>query len=163
MSKPDLVDSLRVAKENERIASETYAEAAKIMQNPRGKELFEQLSKWEGFHYGLLADLEKSLKEKGNFIKYWGKEFPLPPLLEIKAADEPQNSSIVKIISDAMNLERRAEETYADLALQVTDPMGHDLFSRLSQDEHTHYRILSGAYWTLTNLGTWKWPFPGIE
>lgn len=163
MSKPDLVDSIRVVKENERIAREHYADAAKIINDPRGKELFEQLSEWEGFHYALLTDLENSLKEKGNFIRYWGKEFPLPPILEIRTVDEPQHQSLITIISEARILEREAEEAYADLASQITDPMGYELFARLSEDEHMHYRILSSAFWTLTNLGVWKWPYPRIE
>ena len=163
MSKPDLVDSIRVVKENERIAQEHYADAARIIQNPRGKQLFEQLSEWENYHYGLLTDLEKSLKEKGNFIKYWGKEFSLPSTLEIRVAAEPEHQSLIKIISDAMMLERQAEEAYSDLAITTTDPMGHELFTRLSEDEHIHYRILSAAFWTLTNLGVWKWPYPRNE
>ena len=160
MRTPNLLDAIRVVKENERIASESYAGAAQNISSPMGKKLFEQLSEFEKFHYEKLTILEKSLGEKGDFINYEGKEFPLPPKLEIKAAEEPGPKSVMKIISEAMDLEKQAEKAYADLAAQLTDPQGHKMFSRLSEEEHTHYLILSNAYWTLTNLGVWTWSRP---
>ncbi|MGB5844273.1 MAG: ferritin family protein [Anaerolineales bacterium] len=160
MSTPNLLDAIRVVKENERIASESYADAARNISNRMGKELFEQLSKFEKFHYEQLTTLEKSLEDKGDFINYEGKEFPLPPTFEIKAAEEPNQKSLMGIISEAMELEKQAEKAYADLAAQITDPQGHEMFSRLSEEEHNHYRILTEAYWTLNNLGVWKWSRP---
>lgn len=160
MSTPNLLDAIRVVKENERRASESYADAAKKIRHPIGKNLFEQLSKFEQFHYERLTALEKSLEEKGDFINYEGKEFPLPPIFEIKASEEPNTKSIMTIISEALILEQQAEKAYTDLAAQLTDLQGHEMFSRLSEEEHNHYRILMEAYWSLTNLGVWKWSRP---
>lgn len=160
MSNTTLLDAIRVVKENERIASDTYANAAQKISNPIGKTLFEQLSEFEQFHYTQITALEKSLMEKGNFISYPGKDFPLPPVFEIKAAKELNHKSVISIISDAIDLEKQAEKTYANLAAQVTDSQGHTMLSRLSEEEHYHYRILREAYWTLTNLGVWKWSPP---
>lgn len=160
MSTPNLLDAIRVVKENERIASESYAGAAQKMRNPMGKELFEQLSEFEKFHYEQLTALEKSLEENGDFINYEGKEFPLPPTFEIKAAEEPNQKTIMEIISEAKELEKQTELAYADLAAKLSDPQGHEMFSRLSEEEHIHYRILTEAYWTLNNLGVWKWSRP---
>ena len=157
MSIPNLLDAIRVVKENEKIATESYADAAQNISNRMGKELFEQLSEFEKFHYKQLTALEKSLEEKGDFINYEGKEFPLPPTFEIKAAEEPNQKTLMEIISEAKELEKQTEKAYADLADQITDPQGHEMFSRLSEEEHDHYRILSEAYWTLNNLGVWKW------
>jgi rubrerythrin len=160
MITPNLLDAIRVVKENERIASASYADAAQKIGNPMGKKLFEQLSEFEKFHYEQLTALETSLEEKGDFINYEGKEFPLPPIFEIKAAQEPSTKSVMTIISTAMDLELQAEKAYADLAAQTTDPRGHEMFSRLSEEEHKHYRLLLDAYWTLNNLGTWTWSRP---
>jgi rubrerythrin len=160
MNTPTLLDAIRVVKENERIASESYANAAQSISDPIGKILFEQLSEFEKFHYEKLTTLEKSLEEKGEFIYYEGKGFPLPPKFEIQASKEPGTKSIMKIITEAMDLEKQAEKAYADLAAELTDPQGHEMFSRLSKEEHNHYRILSDAYWTLNNLGVWTWPRP---
>jgi rubrerythrin len=160
MSNTNLLDAIRVVKENERIAAETYADAATKITNALGKQLFEQLSEFERFHYAQVSALEISLTEKGTFLSYNGKDFPLPPLFEIKAAREADRKSAVSIVLDAIDLERQAEKAYADLAERVADPEGHAMFSRLSNEEHNHYRILNEAYWTLSNLGVWKWAPP---
>lgn len=160
MSNTTLLDAIRVVKQNERIASDTYAGAAKKISNPLGKQLFEQLSAFEQFHFVQVSALEISLTEKGTFLSYEGKDFPLPPIFEIKAAQEANKKSAISMITEAINLERLAEKTYADLADQVTDPEGHAMFRRLSDEEHNHYRILSEAFWTMTNLGVWKWSPP---
>jgi rubrerythrin len=154
MNTPNLLDAVRVVKENERIAMETYANAAKRI--PATSQLFNQLSEFEKFHYERLTALEKSLEEKGGFIDYEGKEFVLPPKFEVKFAEEPGQQSIMQVISEAIKLERAAQKAYADLAAQLTDPRGHKMFIRLSEEEHNHFIILLDAYWSLNETGVWK-------
>ena len=157
MNTPSLLDAVRVVKENERLASASYASAAQKISNSLGKQLFEQLSEFEKFHYDQLSALELSLQGTGDFINYQGKEFPTPPVFEVKAAQDPESKSVMTIITEAMDLEKQAEKAYADLAAQTDHPQGHQMFKRLSEEEHNHYRILSEAYWTLNNMGTWRW------
>jgi rubrerythrin len=152
----NLLDAIRVVKENERIASEKYANAAQMLGQV-GKELFLQLSEFEQFHYERITALEKSLLEKGDYISYEGKEFPLPPIFDVKAAEEPNKKSTMQIITEALELEKQAEKAYSDLASQISEPLGHQMFLRLSEEEHNHYRILSKAYWSLNDSGVWKW------
>jgi rubrerythrin len=156
MNTTNLLDAIRVVKENERIASEKYANAAQILAKV-GKELFMQLSEFEKYHYERITALEKSLMEKGDYINYEGKEFPLPPIFEIKAAEEPNKKSIMQVITEALELEKQAEKAYADLAAQITDEQGHKMFIKLSEEEHNHFRILTKAYWSLNDTGVWKW------
>ncbi|MCJ7717737.1 MAG: hypothetical protein MUO54_14620 [Anaerolineales bacterium] len=158
MSTPSMLDAIRIVKENERLASSSYADAAQKINNPNGRMLFEELAKFEKFHFERLSALEASLEETGKYINYEGKEFPSPPIFEIKAAQEPNLKSIMKIISEAMELEREAENEYADLAIKSEDPQGYEMFRKLSAEENIHWRILMDAYWALTNLGTWEWP-----
>ena len=157
MTTTSLLDAVRVVKENERLASQSYAKAAKTIRHQMGKELFTQLSEFEKYHLKQLTALEKSLQENGDYINYEGKAFPLPPKFEIKAAEEPNQKSVMMIISEAMELEKQAEKSYADLAAQLTDPQGQRMFLRLSEEEHNHNRILSEAYWSLNDRGIWKW------
>jgi rubrerythrin len=63
----------------------------------------------------------------------------------------------MNIITRALELEKQAEQAYADIADQVTDRQGHAMFLRLSGEEHKHYQILKEAYWNLTNFQQWKW------
>lgn len=154
MNPPNLLEAIRIVKENERIAWEAYANAAKRI--PATRVLFEQLSEFEKFHYERITALEKSLEEKGDFIDYEGREFILPPVLEVKFADEPGQKSLMQVISDAIQLEIKAENAYADLAAQLTDPRGRKMFLRLSEEEHIHYNILTEAFWSLNQTGVWK-------
>ncbi len=159
MNTPNLLDAIRIVKENERLAMESYANAAKKV-NPLGKALFEQLSEFEKYHYERLTALEKSLEESGQFINYQGKALVLPPMLELKFTDEPEHKSLMEIITEAKNLEKRAEKAYGDLADQIGDPQGHAMFVQLSEEEHIHYVILSDAYWSLNQTTVWKYSRP---
>jgi len=160
MTTTNLLDAIHVACENERIACESYANASKGLTNPLAKELFERLSEFEQYHFDRLTALEKSLKEGNDYIDYAGKEFPLPPIFEIPAAQEPQQKSVMKIISEARQLERQAQQAYADLANQIEDPQGQAMFKRLAEEEDIHYRILTEVYWNLNDRGIWKWSHP---
>jgi rubrerythrin len=162
MHTSNLLEAIRVVKENERIAKQSYEDAAGRMQDSMGKTLFEQLSAFEQYHYERLTALEKSLEETGEYIDYEGMDFPMPPVFEIKAAQDCDQKSLMQIITEARELETEAEQAYADLAMQITDQRGHDMFMQLSEEEHIHYRVLSDAYWTLNNLGMWKWAQPRL-
>jgi rubrerythrin len=159
MDIPNLLDAVRIVKENEKLAMESYANASKKI-NPLGKALFEQLSEFEKYHYERLTALEKSLEESGQFINYVGKEFILPPRLEIKFVDEPGRKSIMEIITEARKVETTAEKAYANLAAQLDDPQGHAMFVRLSEEEHKHYEILTDAFWSLNQTASWTYTRP---
>lgn len=160
MNTPNLLDAIRVAKENEKNAYEKYADAARDLVNPIARQLFGQLSEFEKFHLEKLTALEKSFQETGKFILYEGKAFPLPPVFEIKAAEEPNKKSVMQIISEARELEKQAEETYASIANKCPDQEGKGMFNKLSSEERMHYKILSEAYWSLNQTGSWKWSRP---
>jgi rubrerythrin len=154
------MDAVRVAKENERIATESYASAAVNLVNPIAKELFIQLSEFEKYHLEMLTALEKSLQETGEFIQYEGKEFPLPPVFEIKAAKEPNKKSAMAVITEARELETQAQKAYASLAEQAPQGRGKDMFTRLAEEEHKHYLILTEAWFSINDTGEWKWTRP---
>jgi rubrerythrin len=159
LNTPNLLDAIRIVKENERLASETYANAAKQVSS-LGKELFVQLSDFEKFHYEKLTALEKSLEESGKFINYEGKALILPPKLEIKFAKVPEHKSLMEIITEAKKIEKQSEKVYGDLAEQLDDPQGHAMFAKLSEEEHMHYVILSEAFWSLNQNSIWVYTRP---
>lgn len=160
MTISSLLDAVRVVKENEKVAMQKYAEAAQMVENSLGRSLFEELSKFEAYHFEQLTALEKSLTASGEFINYQGREFPQPPILEVRAAQEPNSKSVMGIITQAIELEKAAEKAYTDLARQTTDTKGIEMFIRLAKEEHDHFRLLTDAYWTLSNFGTWKYERP---
>ncbi len=155
---PTLMDGIRIAKENEKAASEFYARAATTAGNSRARKLFDQLTEFEKIHYDKLTELENSLRDSGAFVGYEGTEFVLSPEMMIKLPELPDQLSLMKIINEAVDLETRAESGYNKLAAMTTDKQGHDLFVRLAEEEHKHFMILKEAYWTLNNLGEWSGP-----
>ena len=155
---PTLADAIRIAKENEKAAADYYAKAAETVGNPMARKLFDQLSDFEKMHFERLTALEESLAKEGAFITYGGTDFVLPPNLVLKMPEIPQWPSVMKIITYAKDLETRAEQGYNALAELTANPQGHDMFLKLAEEEHKHYRILEDVYWTLTNLGEWKGP-----
>jgi rubrerythrin len=156
MPESNLIDAIRVVKENERLASESYASAANDLKNPLARELFKQLSGFEKYHLEMISNLEKSLLESGMYIQYESQQFPLPPLFEIKAAEEPDKKSAMQVISEARDLEQQAEKAYTTLAVQIPDQQGKDMFTKLAGDEKKHYQILTDVYWSLNNTGKWQ-------
>lgn len=160
MSTPSLLDAVRIVKENERIASTKYAEASQKLIQSKCKVLFEQLANFEQYHFEKLSALEASLEKSGGFIPYEGRELVLPPVFEIKAAEEPERKPLMGIISEALDLEEQSQKAYTELAKRITDPFGREMFKRLAEEEGHHFKTLSEVYWTLTNLGTWQYSKP---
>jgi rubrerythrin len=155
---PSLLDGIRLAKENEKAAADFYASAGKTSGNPGAKKLFEELTEFEKIHYERLAALEESLKQDGQYISYAGKDFVVPPSLVIRLPELPDPASVMKVITEAVDLEARAETAYNKLAELTADLQGHDMFLKLAEEEHRHYRLLQDVYWTLNNRGEWKAP-----
>ena len=70
-----LLDALQMAKEIERDAAATYANAAAKAGSSLGHMLFEQLAEFERHHYRQLVALEDSLREQGAFVEYEPREW----------------------------------------------------------------------------------------
>lgn len=153
----NLLDAIQIAMEAEQKAAAFYADAAQETANPLGRRLLEQLAEFERHHYNKLAALEESLRDEGAFIGYEGKELSFPAPGEVEDIEEANKKSAMGIITTALDVEQEAEKRYAALAEQTSDPAGRSMFKRLAEEEHTHYRILRDAYWSLNNRGVWTW------
>jgi rubrerythrin len=156
----DLLSAIQVALEAEQKAAAFYADAAQKTANPLGRKLFDQLAEFERYHYEKLLDLEKSLRDEGAFIEYEGRELALPAPSEVtskEAGKEADKMTAAEVIRFAIDTERQAEERYTALAEQTVDPAGQAMFKQLASEEHSHYLILSDAYFSVSNRGVWEW------
>ena len=148
-----LLDAIRLAKEAEQQASVLYGNAAQEATNPLVRRLFEQLAAFEELHYEKLLDLETSLRDKGAFIKYEGREeLAVPAQGEVERIEGVKKTSGAKVSRQAMDIERAAEERYDALAEQTVDPDGIKMFKRLAKEERNHYLVLERAYYDLSNF-----------
>jgi rubrerythrin len=155
MSMKDLTlrDALAVAKEAEQAAAALYAEAVRDAVNPLVRRLLEQLVGYERYHYQKLVELEKSLQEKGAYIRYEGQApLAVEPASEVPAVESVRHTSAAKVMKQAIGFEKQAEERYAALAEQTDDPDGKAMFERLAGEEHSHRLALTSTYYDMANL-----------
>ncbi len=152
------VRAVKIAMEAEKNAQQAYAKAAKKTINPKGRDMFLQLSEFEMNHYQKLKDLLKSLEEKGEWILYEGtalkrKAIPLK-IGKPKGQEQLTDMDALKI---ATREEKKAQAYYRSMAELTEDPRGRDMYKRLASEEALHEKILDDQYYSLHNTGLWSW------
>lgn len=152
------VKAIRVAIEAEKEAFQAYSKAAKRTKNPKGRDMFQQLSEFEMNHYQKLTGLLKSLQEKGEWILYQGtslKKKTIPLKMEKpKGNEQLTDMDALKI---AIREEKKALAYYRSLAELTRDPRGRDMYKRLADEESLHEKLLNDQYYSLHNTGLWSW------
>ena len=127
------IKAIKVAMEAEKNAYQTYSKAAKKTKNPKGRDMFQQLSEFEMNHYQRLKDLLKSLQEKGEWILYEGttlKKKSIPLKAEKpKGQEQLTDMDALKI---AIREEKKAQAYYRSMAELTKDPRGRDMYKRLA-------------------------------
>ena len=152
------IRAIEVAMEAEKEASRLYGKMSKKTKNPRGRDMFEQLSDFEMNHYNRLRELADSLQEKGEWIHYPGTSLK-NKALAIKA-DQPRGQDQLTDM-DALRLaireEKKAGAYYRSMAELARDPRGKDMYKRLAGEEELHEKLLNDQYYSLHNTGIWSW------
>ena len=121
-TKREDVKAIKVAMEAEKEAYQNYSKMAKKTRNPKGRDMFQQLSEFEMNHYQKLKDLLKSLQEKGEWILYEGtnlKKKTLPLKAEKpKGQEQLTDMDALKI---AIREEKKAQAYYRSMAELTRD------------------------------------------
>ena len=121
-------------------ANRIYTRMADRVRNTLLREKFQLLALEEKKHKDIILRL---------FASMWAGERPeiptsvderLLPLVSIKPS-----SSLVDVLSQAMNAEKSAREFYASLAKRTKAP-NRQMLMYLSKVENTHYLMLRGEY-----------------
>jgi rubrerythrin len=149
---------VKVAMEAERDAYQAYSKAAKKTTNPKGKDMFQQLSEFEMNHYQKLKDLLKSLQEKGEWILYGGtslKKRAIP--LKMSRPKGQEQLTEMDALKMAIREEKKSRAYYQSMAELTKDPLGRDMYKRLADEEALHERLLNDQYYSLHNTGLWSW------
>ena len=157
-TKREDIEIVKVAMGAEKDAYQAYSKAAKKTANPKGRDMFQQLSEFEMNHYQKLKDLLKSLQEKGEWILYGGtslkkKTIPLKTP-KPKGQEQLTDMDALKI---AIGEEKKAQAHYRSMAELTKDPLGRDMYKRLADEEALHERLLNDQYYSLHNTGLWSW------
>lgn len=151
------IKAIKVAIEAEKNAYQTYSKAAKMTKNPKGKDMFQQLSEFEMNHYQKLKNLLKSLESYGEWIIYEGTSFKkkkIPLKVEQPKGKDLSDLDALKI---AIREEKKAQAFYRSLSELTRDPRGRDMYKRLANEEELHEKVLNDQFYSLNNTGVWSW------
>jgi len=150
--------ALRVAIEAEKEAFQAYSKAAKRTRNPKGRDIFQQLSEFEMNHYQKLTGLLKSLQEKGEWILYQGTSLR-KKVIPLKMEKPKGNEQLTDMdaLKTAIREEKKALTYYRSMAELTRDPRGRDMYKRLADEESLHEKLLNDQYYSLHNTGLWSW------
>jgi rubrerythrin len=157
-TKREDIEAVKIAMEAEKNAYQSYSKAAKKTINPKGRDMFQQLSEFEMNHYQKLKNLFKSLQEKGEWILYEGTSLKKRkiPLKAQKPRGEEQLTDM-DVLKIAVREEKKAQAYYRSMAELTKDPRGKDMYKRLADEEALHEKLLNDQYYSLHNTGIWSW------
>jgi rubrerythrin len=151
-----LLQAIETAMMAERSAQEFYLQAVDHAQDPQGKALLRELADFEAYHEQKLRSLAASLRA-GTEFQYEPREMPTPRPEGDPPEKEPNAADLASILSLAMDAESAERARYKGLAEAATDAAAKALFQRLALEEEIHHRIVSDAFYAISNRGVWVW------
>jgi rubrerythrin len=156
--KANTVDNLLVEAMNSEIEAETfYAKAASRAQSEAGKQMFSELAKFEHNHFERVKAIVES-RSKGMKMDIPAAHPALPEIKpELKGEFEPNKDEIVELLTLGIKAEKEAQHRYKEIAEQIDDTEGKDIFSSLAEDERRHHALLEAQYYHMSNKGTIIW------
>jgi rubrerythrin len=157
-AKREDIEIVKVAMGAEKDAYQAYSRAAKKTTNPKGKDMFQQLSEFEMNHYQKLKDLLKSLQEKGEWTLYEGTSLK-KKIISLKTQKPKGQEQLTDMdaLKMAIREEKKSQAYYRSMAELTKDPLGRDMYKRLANEEALHERLLNDQYYSLHNTGLWSW------
>jgi len=154
----DHLKAVKIAVDAEREAFLFYREAAGKTDNPRGKDMFQQLADFEMGHYKKMIHLYLSLKRENKWIPYTGVGEPTPQnRIEASSAGYETKNNDIEALKMAIEKEKSAAEYYREQAAKTDDPLGKEMFMKLVEEEEVHRRLLNDQFYSLQNQGEWVW------
>jgi rubrerythrin len=157
-TKREDVEIVKVAMEAEKDAYQAYSKAAKKTTNPKGRDMFQQLSEFEMNHHQKLKELLKSLQEKGEWILYEGTSLKRKIIsLKTQKPKGQEQLTDMDALKMAIREEKKSQAYYRSMAELTKDPLGRDMYKRLANEEALHERLLNDQYYSLHNTGLWSW------
>ncbi len=150
--------AVRMAMQAEKEAYQFYLKAAKKTKNPKGKDMFQQLSEFEMNHYKRLKELSQSLADNKGWILYSGTALKKNPISFKPEKPRGQDQlSDIDALKMAVKEEKKAQSNYRSLADLTNDARGKDMYKRLAEEEALHEKLLNDQYYSLHNTGVWSW------
>ncbi len=157
-TKREDIEIVKTAMGAEKDAYQAYSKAAKQTRNPKGRDMFQQLSEFEMNHYQKLKELLKSLQEKGEWILYEGSSLKKKTIsLKTQKSKGQEQLTDMDALKIAIREEKKAQAHYRAMAELTKDSRGRDMYKRLANEEALHEKLLNDQFYSLHNTGIWSW------
>ena len=149
--------AIDLAMEAERKAAAFYADAATRAADPRGRDLFGQLARFEEGHYEYLKRARESAMAGKDYPVYPGRDFEPGRFGVAVPVEHAARADLTGILSLAIDAERRAEAEYRRIGGAAATDAGRAFFLKLAAEEALHEQVLSIQFYSLNNQGAWTW------
>lgn len=135
-------EAIALAIEREKEAKDFYLQQAALMENPKFKELYEELAGEEVKHLGYLENYrdKKELPKISTEVPSGQSFSPEFDTARTKVGEISLGDA--GILLAAMRHERKSEDFYSELAKKVGDETQKKFFEMLSRYERGHYEII---------------------
>lgn len=135
-------EAIALAIEREKEAREFYLQQAGLMENPKFKELYEELAAEEMKHLGYLENYrdKKELPSISTEVPSGQSFSPEFDVSRTKVGEITLGDA--GILLAAMRHERKSEDFYSEMAKRVEDETQKKFFEMLSRYERGHYEVI---------------------
>ncbi|HOW14246.1 MAG: ferritin family protein [Methanosarcina sp.] len=145
-------EALALAIEREKEARDFYMQQAARMENPKFRELYEQLAGEEVKHIGYLEGYrdKKELPAISTRVPSGQSFSPEFDTGRTKAGEITPGDA--GILLAAMRHERKSEDFYSELAKRAEDDNQKNFFEMLSMYERSHYEMIDSYLEDITQF-----------
>jgi len=165
---PEVMKAIETAIQIEQDGLAFYAEAARQVDDPNGKRMFQSLAKDEAAHLQLFEDAREQLLSGGTWPspeqiaaaspgEFGRLSQPSPPIFptgdEVRKTDVPERQ--LTALQRGIQAEEDSIAFYSEQMEQTADPEGKAMYAYLIEQEQGHRVVLQGEYDYLTNTGFW--------
>jgi len=158
------MDALELAMKMEKDAISFYSEAARKVQHPAGKKMFQTITEDEKRHLEMIGRLIKDLQITHQDVS---------PIKNVKTVFETMKSEMMQKVAAtqdeleafkiAMQMEQEGADFYKKRLAAATKDKERVLLERLIKEEQQHYQLFSNTYEFLSDTGNWfMWEERGI-
>jgi rubrerythrin len=142
----NMQEAIRLAIQTEKNVMDFYKRAAETTGNPRGKKVFELLSREEREHAGHFFHLYQG-KDLGSFDEFMARPpHPDSVMLHELAKAVDSNVGDRKAMEIALREEQDLEKNLQQTAARIIDPAVRSVFERMAKETHDHYAMIESEY-----------------
>lgn len=148
----NMQEAIKLAIKTEKNVMDFYQKAATVTQDPRGKQVFELLSKEEREHCGLFFNLYSG-GELGSFENYirtppHNDSAMIKELEKIIGATTHERKAMEIALKEEEDLARNLEMT----AARIIDPAVRAVFDQMAKETRNHYALIESEYARLMGM-----------